>query len=43
VLESMKMEIPVVATAAGTVTHVLLASGQRVNAGQALVVIDENQ
>jgi urea carboxylase len=39
----MKMEIPVYATADGKVTHVLLESGQRINAGQALVVIDENQ
>jgi urea carboxylase len=41
VLESMKMEIPVYATAAGTVTHLLLENGQRVSAGQALVVIEE--
>lgn len=41
ILESMKMEIPVYATEAGTVTHVLLENGQRVNAGQALVVIEE--
>ncbi|MGB1141889.1 MAG: carboxyltransferase domain-containing protein, partial [Halioglobus sp.] len=39
VLESMKMEIPVLAHSAGTVTHVLLGSGQRVDAGQALVVM----
>lgn len=41
VLESMKMEIPVYATATGTVTHLLLENGQRVSAGQALVVIEE--
>jgi urea carboxylase len=43
ILESMKMEIPVYATSSGTITHVLLESGQRVNAGQALVVIKENE
>jgi urea carboxylase len=37
----MKMEIPVYAIEGGKVTHILLASGQRVNAGQALVVLDE--
>jgi urea carboxylase len=43
ILESMKMEIPVYATSSGTITHVLLESGQRVNAGQALVVIKEGE
>jgi urea carboxylase len=43
ILESMKMEIPVYATSNGTISHVLLESGQRVNAGQALVVIKENE
>jgi urea carboxylase len=43
ILESMKMEIPVYATSNGTITHVLLESGQRVNAGQALVVIKEGE
>ena len=42
VLESMKMEIPVYASAEGKITHVLLSSGQRVSAGQALVVIEED-
>jgi urea carboxylase len=37
------MEIPVYATSNGTITHVLLESGQRVNAGQALVVIKEGE
>lgn len=41
ILESMKMEIPVYAAEAGVVSHVLLQSGQRVTAGQALVVISE--
>ncbi len=40
ILESMKMEVPVQATEAGTVTHLLSKAGQGVNAGQALVVID---
>ncbi|WP_045857716.1 urea carboxylase [Teredinibacter purpureus] len=40
ILESMKMEIPVLASEGGTVTHVLLENGHRVNAGQALVVIE---
>lgn len=43
ILESMKMEIPVYATRNGTISHVLLESGQRVNAGQALVVIKEGE
>ncbi len=42
ILESMKMEIPLPATASGTVTQLLLGAGQRVSAGQALVVIEEN-
>lgn len=41
ILESMKMEIPVYASKGGKVTHILLESGQRINAGQALVVIGE--
>lgn len=43
ILESMKMEIPVCATENGEVTHLLLESGQRINAGQALIVIGEEQ
>ncbi len=41
ILESMKMEIPVFASTDGCVTHLLLDNGQRVNAGQALVVLQE--
>ena len=37
----MKTEIPVQASRDGTVTHVLLSAGQRVDAGQALVVMQE--
>ena len=40
VLESMKMEIPVVAHEAGKVMRVLLEKGQRVNPGQAVVVLE---
>lgn len=41
ILESMKMEIPIYASAAGVVTDILLTDGSRVNAGQALVVLEE--
>ncbi|MBW9259753.1 MAG: urea carboxylase [Candidatus Thiodiazotropha sp. (ex. Lucinisca nassula)] len=41
ILESMKMEIPVYASADSRVTHLLLENGQRVGAGQALVVLQE--
>ncbi|MFT3830368.1 MAG: urea carboxylase [Opitutaceae bacterium] len=40
VLESMKMEISVLATEGGTVTQVLCAEGKPVQAGDALVVIE---
>lgn len=43
ILESMKMEIPVYASQSGVVTHILRESGQRINAGQALVVLDDIQ
>jgi urea carboxylase len=39
-LESMKMEIPLVAPVAGVVSHMLVAKGQRVSAGQAVVVLE---
>jgi acetyl-CoA carboxylase biotin carboxyl carrier protein len=38
ILESMKMEIPVEATADGTVTEIRCAEGQPVNEGDVLVV-----
>lgn len=41
VLESMKMEIPIVATQSGIVEQILLKQGQTVNAGQVLLVIKE--
>lgn len=40
VLESMKMELPVHAPATGTVAEVLVAEGQIVQEGDALVVIE---
>ncbi|HZA33149.1 MAG TPA: biotin/lipoyl-binding carrier protein [Propionibacteriaceae bacterium] len=39
ILESMKMEIPVLAEVPGTITEVVVASGDVVNDGDPLVVI----
>ena len=39
-LESMKMEIPVVATGAGTVREILVAVDQAVSEGDVLLVLD---
>lgn len=39
ILESMKMEIPVVAPHAGTVVEVLVQEGQQVEEGQAIATI----
>jgi len=39
ILESMKMEIPVLAEVAGTVTEVVVAQGDVVSDGDPLVVI----
>jgi acetyl-CoA carboxylase biotin carboxyl carrier protein len=41
ILESMKMEIPVLAEVAGTVTEVVVAQGDVVNDGDPLVVINQ--
>src|SRR5450830_629874 len=41
VVESMKMEISVIATSAGTVTQILCSEGMTVTAGQNLIVISE--
>ena len=40
VLESMKMEIPVVAPVDGTVTEILVAEGDSVEEGQDVAVMD---
>ena len=40
ILESMKMEIPVEAPAAGTVAEILIAEGQTIAEDQALFRID---
>ena len=40
IIESMKMEIPVIATAAGTVVEILIAEGQPVVEDQAVLVIE---
>jgi urea carboxylase len=41
ILESMKMEIPLYAPCDGRVTQVLLNNGNRVSAGQAVIVMEE--
>ncbi|MHB8669377.1 MAG: biotin/lipoyl-binding carrier protein [Acidimicrobiales bacterium] len=40
ILESMKMEIPVVATVGGTVTEVRVSPEDQVNEGDVVAVID---
>ena len=40
ILESMKMEIPVLAEVAGSVTEVVVENGDVVNDGDPLVIID---
>jgi acetyl-CoA carboxylase biotin carboxyl carrier protein len=42
VLESMKMEIPVLAEVTGVVTEIVAAQGDVVTEGDPLVVIDES-
>lgn len=39
-IESMKMEIPVVAEAAGTVASILVAESDAIVEGQAVVILD---
>ncbi len=41
ILESMKMEMPVEAPAAGKVSQILVTEGQAVEEGDVLVVLDE--
>ncbi len=40
IIESMKMEIPVVAPVAGVVSELLVAEGQAVSDGQVVATID---
>lgn len=40
IVESMKMEIPIVAPAAGVVSALLVAEGEAVSDGQAVATID---
>ena len=42
ILESMKMEIPVEAPVAGTVTELRIAPDDQVNEGDVIAVIDES-
>ncbi len=42
ILESMKMEIPVMADDAGTVLEILVSEGESVNEGQPVVIIEES-
>jgi len=43
IMESMKMEIPVEAPADGTITEVLVAVGQQVENGTALMVLEPDE
>lgn len=43
ILESMKMEIAIVAPSAGVVSQILLKEGGRVNPGQALIMMSEEE
>lgn len=42
ILESMKMEIPVVAPVAGTLTELRVESGQAVKAGEVIAIMEES-
>jgi acetyl-CoA carboxylase biotin carboxyl carrier protein len=39
-IESMKMEIPVVVETAGTVASILVAEGEAITEGQSVVILD---
>ncbi len=39
-VESMKMEIPVVAETAGTVASILIAEGEAITEGQSVVILE---
>jgi acetyl-CoA carboxylase biotin carboxyl carrier protein len=43
ILESMKMEIPVLAEVAGTVSEIVVAEGDVVNDGDPLVVVTPSE
>jgi len=43
ILESMKMEIEIIANTSGTVKKILTQAGQQVSAGQALLVLEQNE
>lgn len=40
ILESMKMEVPIDSTVAGTIADIMVAEGDVVNEGNVLVVVD---
>jgi acetyl-CoA carboxylase biotin carboxyl carrier protein len=42
ILESMKMEMPVVASCDGTVKEILVSEGDAVEEGQVLIVLEED-
>jgi len=42
ILESMKMEIPVEATEAGTLTEILVEEEQQVNEDQVVAIVDSD-
>ena len=41
ILESMKMEIPVIADDGGTLVELLVAEGESVSEGQTVAILDE--
>jgi acetyl-CoA carboxylase biotin carboxyl carrier protein len=41
ILESMKMEIPVIADDGGTLVELLVAEGESVSEGQGVAILDE--
>jgi biotin carboxyl carrier protein len=43
ILESMKMEIPVLAEVAGTVTEVAVNPGDAIREGDVIAIIEENE
>jgi biotin carboxyl carrier protein len=42
ILESMKMEIPVLAEVAGTITEVAVSPGDAIREGDTIAIIEEN-